>query len=127
MRHLIFFFTFIFLLPLTLCGQKGNFKSFSINHPIDSILLNPNKHSLKVQRKNNFLFDLEKKNFILSNPHQRKIRDPRDLIFPGASKYYGRGSNLSVFPYRESFAIKPDSTFKYYLIVINPFDSLLKK
>jgi hypothetical protein len=56
----------------------------------------------------------------------RKSQDPRDLIFPGASKYY------AIWPversaYDKSFVIKPDTTDKYFLIVKNPLQSIIKK
>lgn len=56
----------------------------------------------------------------------RKPPDTRDLIFPGASKYY------AIMPiersvYDKAFAIKPDSNIKYFLIVKNPLQRPLKK
>jgi hypothetical protein len=52
--------------------------------------------------------------------------DPRDRVFPGASKYYAINPVRS-YSYENKFIIKPDTTNKYYLIIVNPFDTLVKK
>jgi hypothetical protein len=39
--------------------------------------------------------------------------------FPGASKYFAKRPNLISSPYAKSFIIKPDTTVKQYLIIID--------
>lgn len=46
--------------------------------------------------------------------------------FPGASKYFARMPNLIYYPYEKSFVIKPDTTVKQYLIIIDPTQHLAR-
>lgn len=74
----------------------------------------------------NPLPDFNMKDFRPRNAIVPENYDPRDRVFPGASRYYA----ISPFPggsYSDHFILKPDTKNKYYLIIINPLDSLLRK
>ena len=47
--------------------------------------------------------------------------------FPGASKYFARRPNLIDSPYEKSFILKPDTTVKHYLIIIDPTPQMTRK
>ena len=55
-----------------------------------------------------------------------KIKDERDLVFPGASTFYNAGSTFNIASNEERFVIKPDNNYKGFLLIKNPFDTLYK-
>jgi hypothetical protein len=126
MKALILSVILIILFKFAVSGQTDHFKPNIKDHQIDTNFSLFNRHGLTIDKKNNPIFDLEKKNFIIESKTDRRYNDPRDLIFPGASKYYRIRSNSSSFPNEKSFAIKPDTKDKLFLIIKNPFDTLTK-
>jgi hypothetical protein len=83
------------------------------------------QYKMEQQSPGNPLADLRIKDFKQELNIQRP-EDPRDRVFPGASKYYAINPVRS-YSYEDKFIIKPDTTNKYYLIIVNPLDTLAKK
>ena len=127
MKALILITISVLWFQFTVSAQADHFKTNIKDHPVDTTFSLFNRNGLTIDKKNNPLFDLEKKHFIFESKIDRKFNDPRDLIFPGASKYYAIRSNSNSFPNEEPFVIKPDTKDKLYLIIKNPFDTLTKK
>jgi hypothetical protein len=126
MKALILIAVSVLWLQFNASAQADHFKSNFNGNRGDTAFSIFNRHGLTIEKKNNPLFDLEKKHFIIENKMVRRIKDTRDLIFPGASKYYAIGST-TLFPYNESFVIKPDTKDKLFLIIKNPFDTVTIK
>jgi hypothetical protein len=47
--------------------------------------------------------------------------------FPGASRFYAKNPNLLSSPYEKSFILKPDTSIKSYLIIIDPVPHAIRK
>ena len=61
----------------------------------------------------------------------KKVRLYSDFVvveeFPGASQNFAKRPDLLFFPYEKSFIIKPDTTIKQYLRIIDPTPRIMRR
>jgi len=134
MKPLLLIILSILVFHINATGQFYFFKSNPLK--IDTTLSNRGKidhpdirlnNDLKDRFNSNSTSELNTNQFRFASKIPQKFTDPRDQIFPGASRYYAKRPNLIAPLYLEHFAIKPDSSVKYYLIIKDTFDKLTLK
>jgi hypothetical protein len=104
----------VLLFPFSLFGQNDLYRSKADIFKIDTTFSPSNKVMPSIKP----LPDFSIHNFQFISKSPRNHQDQRDLIFPGASRYY------AVWPMPKSpFALQPDSTSRNFLIIKDPLRS----
>lgn len=110
MKKIVFLMMPVFLCCFTLTAQN-NLQKPGSDHNIYATYFTPQHKNVRSIPDSVNICRVE------INKLQKKGED-RSLSFPGASKHYAKFNFDHLYSYADSFILKPDTTKKYYLIII---------